>query len=284
MLAFYVLSLAITILFLPRVSCSNKAQVSAVMVLLSLLVAYWQGAVQTIGLSFALLGGLLLMCSLLLSNDSLRRMSAVALVTFSLACALHLVPGYENELLYVDGLLSPEAVPYSLYANLDKALAGYLLATYVLVQLGRRTQQSGVKQSFSNAFIVVGVLPFALMGLAYALGLVTWHPKVPDIWLEFIFVNLFATCLAEEALFRGILQRLFIQVMPAKPWLGLIIVSTIFGCAHFSGGIEYVLVATLAGLGYGYIYFKTEKLSWAIVAHFSVNLLHFFAFTYPMLA
>jgi len=44
-----------------------------------------------------------------------------------------------------------------------------------------------------------------------------------------------------------------------------------------------VLLATLAGIGYGLAY-RFGGLAAAIAKHFGLNLLHFGLFTYPMLA
>lgn len=93
-------------------------------------------------------------------------------------------------------------------------------------------------------------------------------------------MNLFATCLAEEVLFRGIIQRQLVQLIPTKPWLAIAIVA--FGGAHFSGGTEYVLLATLAGCGY--VFYRAQKLYWAIGSHVAVNLVHFCGFTHPLLS
>lgn len=40
-------------------------------------------------------------------------------------------------------------------------------------------------------------------------------------------------------------------------------------------------LATLAGLGYGTIYARTQSLSAVILAHFTVNFVHFIGYTYP---
>ena len=53
------------------------------------------------------------------------------------------------------------------------------------------------------------------------------------------------------------------------------------GLAHAAGGWLYVLVASLAGIGYGWIYASTRSIAWAIVAHAGLNAIHFLVFTYP---
>ena len=118
------------------------------------------------------------------------------------------------------------------------------------------------------------------------IGLVSFTPKVPDFWLSFIAINLLFTCVAEEVLFRGLLQTKLAQTITSKRFALLVPVITacIFALAHFAGGLHYVLVAAVAGFGYSYIFYKTQRLEWAILCHWLVNVCHFFFFTYPMLS
>ena len=62
------------------------------------------------------------------------------------------------------------------------------------------------------------------------------------------------------------------------------IVSILFGLMHYMGGIKYIFLATIAGIGYGWIYNKTQYIESAIASHFCLNLVHFIFFTYPLLA
>lgn len=59
--------------------------------------------------------------------------------------------------------------------------------------------------------------------------------------------------------------------------------SLMFGLAHFKGGISYVMLATVAGVGYGFVYQKTKRIESSILVHFAVNTIHFLFFTYPAL-
>ncbi len=71
--------------------------------------------------------------------------------------------------------------------------------------------------------------------------------------------------------------------MKKYPWgdyLALLIASLLFGTMHF-GGVKYTLLASVAGIFYGLIYQKTKSIEASIAAHFSLNLAHFTALTYP---
>ncbi len=55
----------------------------------------------------------------------------------------------------------------------------------------------------------------------------------------------------------------------------------------FANNVDYagvtVGLATIAGLFYGYAYWKTNRLEASILVHFGLNLIHFVAFSYPAL-
>ena len=58
----------------------------------------------------------------------------------------------------------------------------------------------------------------------------------------------------------------------------------LFGVAHLAGGWGYVVLAALAGFGYGWIYASTGSIAAAIATHAGLNTLQFLLFTYPALA
>jgi membrane protease YdiL (CAAX protease family) len=67
------------------------------------------------------------------------------------------------------------------------------------------------------------------------------------------------------------------------PLLAVACSALLFGAAHMAGGGTYVLLATVAGLGYAYAYYVTQRIEAAIIVHFAVNAVHFIGFTYPHL-
>ncbi|MFN6972258.1 MAG: lysostaphin resistance A-like protein, partial [Rheinheimera sp.] len=216
-----------------------------------------------------------------------------------LAAALHLLPGFQNPLLVHAQQLTADAIPYTLYANFDKGWAGYclLLALWPMQQRLRQSvtnhqQLLPLRQSYWHGFWPVWPLTVLLaMGLAMSLGLIKFSPKWPEFALQFIFCNLLLTCVAEEAFFRGLLQRPLYHLLQQRgvathtaAWAAIVAVSLLFGVVHLAGGIEYALVATVASIGYGWAYQRSGRLEVAIVGHFALNLLHLSWFTYPMLA
>jgi uncharacterized protein len=93
--------------------------------------------------------------------------------------------------------------------------------------------------------------------------------------------------MSEEAFFRAFLQT-EIERLTAKRPSGAIIAITssavLFGLAHIAGGWRYVTLASVAGAGYGTVFYRSRRIEASILAHFTVNAVHFLLFTYPAAA
>uniref|UniRef100_UPI00106F3A1A CPBP family intramembrane glutamic endopeptidase n=1 Tax=Pseudomonas viridiflava TaxID=33069 RepID=UPI00106F3A1A len=76
------------------------------------------------------------------------------------------------------------------------------------------------------------------------------------------------------------LQNWFGHAKFATP-LAIAITASLFGLSHFGAGWEWVLLAAIAGVGYG-VAFRFGGLPAAVIGHFGLNLVHFGLFTYPM--
>jgi membrane protease YdiL (CAAX protease family) len=212
-----------------------------------------------------------------------RYLALVVFVVVATGLAFHRLPGFNNPRVIDAVRFSADAIPYSLYLNFDKALAGLFVLGWCQTRMvtGREWRA-----------MLVGAAPWAagliglIMVLSLAAGYVRFEPKFPpETWL-WLVVNLGLTCLAEEALFRGFvqaqLQRAW-QHFAAGRWLALGVAALLFGLAHAAGGATYVALATVAGLGYGWVYQRTGRIEASILTHFTLNTAHFLLFTYPAL-
>jgi hypothetical protein len=121
-----------------------------------------------------------------------------------------------------------------------------------------------------------------LMVCALLIGQVRFEPKWPDFMPTWLWSNLLFTSAAEEALFRGVIQRRLQGALP--PVAGLILAAIIFGAAHYAGGLWSVVLATIAGIGYGWVFWRTNRIEASILTHFMVNTAHIIGFTYPALS
>lgn len=97
--------------------------------------------------------------------------------------------------------------------------------------------------------------------------------------------NLFFCCVAEEGFSRGFLQHSLSQINSCYPSIiAIAVASFFFGLAHYQGGIYYILLATIAGIFYGWVYHVTKRIEASIITHFLLNLTHLLLFTYPALS
>lgn len=207
--------------------------------------------------------------------------------------SLRLFPGFENLRVYDQVQFSPDSLPFSMYLNLDKTFAGLLL---ILFFLERTKWPSKMDWRFTGA--MTAVLIVLLMPIAFLMSYVRFDTKVPPlIWMA---NNLFFVVMAEEALFRGLLQgglaaflKYFVKKRTTKEpsermekviaTSCVILAACLFGLAHSKGGMIYVGLATVSGIFYGVVYRRTQSLIAAMAIHFAVNLIHFAFFTYPAL-
>ena len=119
------------------------------------------------------------------------------------------------------------------------------------------------------------------------MGYTAWAPKWTTLFLWWAPINLFFTCLSEEAFFRGFVQQELSRIgahSDAAALIALVVGALLFGLAHLGGGMSYVIAATLAGLGYGWAFQRTQRIEAAMAVHFGVNAVHFLLFVYPTLA
>lgn len=251
-----------------------------------------------ISLGFAFYGGIIqpvilipigfLAASLFLLHLNIPPIIRTALVVISGAAALglfsHMVQGTHNLLLF-QGIVKKGSAPYSLYWNYDKGIAGLLLLAIAHPLISDPMHfRLAFKRGILWAFLTIA----ALMGMAYGLDLIRLNPSVPPFFPLWLIANLFFVAVAEEALFRGLLQKELTDALPQKwGWiLSILIVSSLFALAHliFTFDMRYVLLSFGAGLFYGLTFSTTQSIEASIVVHFLVNATHILFFSYPYLA
>lgn len=243
------------------------------------------GVLETVGIASVILLGITTWVAGSGQFPYLLRIFAGALfLVLAVALGMHLMPGFNNPPVFENVVLSPGAQFYSLYMNFDKALVGlFILALWY-------QRPVAVLPWFSSGkwlvFITVATISI-VMFLALAFGYVRFDPKWINGMSFWIWANLFITCITEEAFFRGLVQHQLARRLTdikAGKWIAVMIAAALFGLAHFGGGCIYVLLATLAGVGYGAAYAITGRIEASILCHFGLNFMHIVFFTYPVLA
>jgi uncharacterized protein len=196
----------------------------------------------------------------------------------------HLFPGFHNWKVLSDAILSPGAATYTMRLNFDKPTVALALIVFGQETLQNKNKwRRTILQTLRLAAIGIPLL----IGLAYSLALMRFDPKFPEVAYIWMGSNLLFTCVPEEAFFRGFLQKTlvtFLNNTKAGAYVGILIVSLLFGVAHYAGGFANIALASVAGLFYGYAYHKTNAIEASIAIHFLFNVAHFTLFTYPALA
>jgi len=206
-----------------------------------------------------------------------KKLALLFLSGLALAFSLHIIPGFNNELLFSSKHFGASNLPFKLYANLDKALAGFA----ILIAIGQNLKWS-VPLKTSYLILFTTLLFFSLCLLLGA----KLDPKLGELTLAFIFFNLLVTCIAEEAFFRLVIQNGIHNLSKGfmQGWLAVFITAVIFMLAHFHTGVgaeKRLLLIFIAGLLYGGIYLKSKSFGSAVIAHFIINIIYFSFFAFP---
>jgi len=213
-----------------------------------------------------------------------RVLSALALFFLGGALEMHLLPGFHNLQVLDKVHISEHGIPFSLYLNFDKTLVGIVILGTLHSLI---TSQDEWRKMFKIMLPLACLVIFIIALLSFLFNFVSFDPKLPDSLLIWASTNLLLVCVAEEGFFRGFIQQylsLLFDRIKYGDLLAILIASSLFGLAHYSGGGLYVILAMVAGMGYGFIYVRTKRIEASILTHFLLNLVHYLLFTYPALS
>lgn len=215
---------------------------------------------------------------------SVRFVAGTVMLVLAVALSLHLIPGFSNPQVVTNVIISEGAIPYSKYLNFDKTIVGLFVVGFTCKH--RLSKPNAWGHMLKQTAPISGITILVLLSLSLVLGYVRFEPKWSPLFGIWAWTNLLFTCIAEEAIFRGIIQRYLVAGLlkyQHGATIGLILAAVLFGLIHYPGGAKYVLLATVAGLGYGWTYLRTRQLEASILTHFLLNCIHFVLFTYPAL-
>lgn len=283
-LTYGILSLATISLWLPQTTPFNR-RLWLILLFIAAVSGLYFKILQPIALLWLVLFGTsawaLTRRDLSLAARSLSLLTVLALSTGLL---MHYLPGFSNPKVISKWRFSRDALPYTKYLNFDSALIGLFILGFGHQRLSGAAQWRRMLKSMAP----VALLTMAtIMCLSLALGYVRWQPKWTSLFWLWAGGNLIYTCVIEEAFFRGFIQKRLMQGF-AKTAYGdaraISIAAVLFGLRHYAGGIEYVGLAIVAGIGYGWVYRRTRHIEASILTHFGLNTLHLLLFSYPALA
>jgi membrane protease YdiL (CAAX protease family) len=210
---------------------------------------------------------------------ALQIAAGVVFFAYALAMALPLLPGFIRVELVAPRALSAGAQPYGIAVGFPKVVAGILILGLINPVLSRR----GLGIVFAKALPVWIFTTVLVMIFAFVTGYTAFAPKWTTLFLLWAPINLFFTCLAEEAFFRAYVQQELAGLSRASymPGVAVVIAAALFGLLHYQGGAIYVVAGVIAGLGYGGAFLRTRRVEAAMAVHFGVNATHFLLFVYP---
>ncbi|MCE5286766.1 MAG: CPBP family intramembrane metalloprotease [Pelosinus sp.] len=215
-------------------------------------------------------------------NRKYRRVLAgIAAIYLCYGLGAHVFSSFHNFKILANTYISEDALPFTMYLNIDKALVGILLLAFTEHLLTSKADWICLVKKI-GPLVLQGIALICVIALAS--GKVHLDLKLPDCTAIWVINNLLFVCVAEEAFFRGFIQKNLALIFQKYQWgncLALIMASLLFGAAHYAGGFAYNVFGVLAGLGYGWIYQQTKHIEASILAHFALNAVHFFCFTYP---
>lgn len=244
--------------------------------------AWTEGGIEPLALAWP---ALLFMAAMLVRPASppvLRAAGHALFLTLAVLLFLHWLPGFHNPLVIPRAALTPDAVPFGMYLNLDKPLVAF----WVILAAAPVMAGANARATVGAALVACAAAIAACLGLALLLGVVGWAPKWPASGWLWLVNNALLVTLAEEALFRGYVQQRLAQCWRGQRWgatAALAVAALLFGLAHYAGGWQWMLLAGIAGVGYGVAY-RYGGLAAAVLAHLGLNAAHYGLFTYPMRA
>ncbi len=250
---------------------------------LALFLGVVAGRLDWIGVVLIILFGGLFYSSIHANKPLVRKLAFLVTLLCSIAIMLIDMPGIFNWQAVYRLYITDDAIPYSMAFTFDKSLIGLFFIWFSSYSLANEGKWKPV---LKTGFLAGCAAAVVLLPLSLGLGYVAFDFKLTSLFFLWAIHNLLFVSIAEEALFRGMIQRFLmtqLQHFAWGKWVALIITAALFGAAHFKGGMNYMLLAGVAGLFYGYAFIKAKKIEASILTHFMVNTIHFIFFTYPAL-
>lgn len=208
-----------------------------------------------------------------------RWLSWTVFMAVALALGFGIAPGFSSIPLTEAAPLKEASASFGLRLRIEKPLVGFALVMWI-VPLSRTVDDW--RSVARTAAPVAAITMLIVFPMGLALGYVAPAIGFPAAGtaLLWMIMNLLLVCPAEEGFFRGLLQRELARRVPGA--VSIAVAAALFGLAHFAGGPVYVLLASVAGAGYGLAYHLAgQRIEAAIGTHFLLNLAHFGLFTYP---
>lgn len=206
-----------------------------------------------------------------------------------------LTPGIQVDVSTLSAIFEVPDVKANLVNGVDlpiSNLTGILLVLYLFL-IHRPLKNIGFTFRLSLNDLkqaLLGLLAFILIGLplGLAFGFLRYLPDIPSFGdsVVMLLAGYLLIALIEEVLFRGLIQNLLTESLGSFN-KALPIASIIFGLAHINNSTPrfdvpnwgYALMAALAGATYGWVWWRTKKVTASAITHALVNFVWGILFT-----
>lgn len=263
--------------------CWRPTNTSTVLFWLSIFSGLWFGIFHKEVFFVLFASGSCIVITQRFFNPPLKLIAHACFIVISFLLFFHKIPGFNNIKVFESVQVCETCAPFTMYFNTEGSLIAFILLSMTPPLTHSEKDWSF---TFNTIFThLFACIVFLILG-AFALGYVKFEPKFPSQIFLFALNNLIFVCIAEEAFFRGYIQRnltYFCDRNAYPKYLAVIGASILFGLRHFNSGPNMMLLSALAGLFYGAVYMKTNRLEASILVHFGLNLTHFLFFSYPFL-
>ena len=166
------------------------------------------------------------------------------------------------------------ALPLPAPGGLDmRKLVGLVDAMYLFL-VARPLSRVGYTYRLTTRDVTTAVAAFLVyavvaLPVGFATGFIAWHPRLDAAHVAGAPLIIYlVTGVPEEFLFRGLLQNLLARWLGRRAGLG--VAAATFGLAHLPDW-RYVLLATIAGLAYGWVYQRTQRITASAITHALVD-------------
>lgn len=249
------LTLALLNLWLPRATHFSRYAPWSVFLVIAIIAGLFFNLLQPMALLWIVLFGASAW-ALTQKDLGLAIKGALFVIVFLLSGGLlmHYLPGFANPKIISNFYLSEDALPYNKYLNFDSVLIALFILGFGHQRLGSASEW---RSTLKKMTLITPLIWLTVMCLSLLLGYVQWQPKWTPMFFLWVWGNLLFTCMVEEAFFRGFIQKHLMQGLSKIRYgdaLAIAIAAVLFGLRHYMGGINYILLATVAGVGYGCAY------------------------------
>lgn len=219
----------------------------------------------------------------------IRMIARIFLVVFTFGLVLHLFRGFPPWVIVAHLQLEQRLIPFTHFVSFDHAMMGLMILGMGAVPLARKRTDWNVLVRETWPIAITALV--AVSCVAYANHYVdmefAWSPYF-KIWAV---ADLFFVVIAEEAIFRGIIQKPLSDILRGwrtsgiqiGAWVALFITTGVYVLRHFYAGPMVMIFSGVSGLFAGYAFQRTQRIEAAIIVHFAIDAVHFLSFTYPLL-